>query len=281
MPGVLTPETPADIADPARSVRSTMSGPGAPSTPETGTSPQAGTARQSGTAPQADAGQTPAYRTTDRRPTDDRPTSGRAADAHPSDDQPSAPSPGWDSCSSLELAGTDERQVPGRRPHPSTPRTPRTPRTQRPPLRGLVDDHLASTLKFLMVGGLVFLLDAAMYNLLVFWHPTQGWGEGLMHANPLTAKVLTIAAASCLTYLGNRLWTFGDRPRPDTTRSIMLFILINVIASGLQLSCLGFSRYVLGLDSLLADNISGTLIGQIVSTSFRYVTYGRFVFPRR
>ena len=147
--------------------------------------------------------------------------------------------------------------------------------------RTLVDEHLRSTLKFLVVGGIVFLLDAAMYNLLVFWHPTHGWGEGLMHASPLTAKLLTIAVASCLTYLGNRLWTFGDRPRPDTTRSIVLFILINLIAAGLQLSCLGFSRYVLGLDSVLADNVSGTFIGQIVSTSFRYVTYGRFVFPRR
>ncbi|WP_184326374.1 GtrA family protein [Brachybacterium aquaticum] len=147
--------------------------------------------------------------------------------------------------------------------------------------RLLLDEHLSSTVKFLIVGGLVFLLDAAMYNLLVFWHPTHGWGQGLMHGNPLTAKLLTIAAASCLTYLGNRLWTFGDRPRPDTTRSIMLFILVNVIATGLQLACLGFSRYVLGLDSPLADNISGTFIGQIVSTSFRYVTYGRLVFPKR
>ena len=164
------------------------------------------------------------------------------------------------------------------RPAPS----PTSQRTGiRASLRALVDEHLGSTVKFLLVGGIVFLLDAAMYNVLVFWHPTDGWGVGLMHHNPLTAKVLTIGAASCLTYLGNRLWTFGDRPRPDTRRSIMLFILINVIASGLQLSCLGFSRYVLGLDSLLADNISGTLVGQAVSTSFRYVTYGRFVFPRR
>jgi hypothetical protein len=60
-----------------------------------------------------------------------------------------------------------------------------------------------------------------------------------------------------------------------------MFLLINLIATALQLSCLGFSRYVLGLDSVLADNISGTLIGQVVSTSFRYITYGRFVFPRR
>lgn len=135
-------------------------------------------------------------------------------------------------------------------------------------------------MKFLIVGGVVFGLDALLYNLLVFWHPSDGWGHGLMHSNPLTAKLLTIAAASCLTYLGNRLWTFGDRPRPDTARSIMLFVLINVIAAGLQLACLGFSRYVLGLDSVLADNISGTIIGQVVSTSFRYITYGRFVFPR-
>ncbi|MGP9536447.1 GtrA family protein [Brachybacterium sp. AOP43-C2-M15] len=152
-----------------------------------------------------------------------------------------------------------------------------------PPSRtsALVAEHLRPTVKFLLVGGAVFLLDAAMYNLLVFWHPADGWGRGLMHASPLTAKVLTIAIASCLTYLGNRLWTFGDRPRPDTTRSVMLFILVNLIATGLQLSCLGFSRYVLGLDSVLADNIAGTFIGQIVSTSFRYVTYGRLVFPKR
>ena len=145
----------------------------------------------------------------------------------------------------------------------------------------LVDEHLRSTLKFLVVGGLVFLLDAAMYNLLVFWHPTQGWGEGIMHGSPLTAKVLTIAAASCLTYLGNRLWTFGDRPRPDTTRSIRLSDLRNVVAAWLEPACPPCSRYVLGLDSPLADNISGTFVGQIVSTSFRYVTYGRLVFPRR
>lgn len=166
-------------------------------------------------------------------------------------------------------------------PAPSSPGTAVPRGAVRRGVPGLLAEHLGPTLKFLLVGGVVFLLDAAMYNLLVFWHPTHGWGEGLMHANPLTAKIIAIAIASCLTYLGNRLWTFGDRPRPDTTRSIMMFILINLIATALQLSCLGFSRYVLGLDTVLADNISGTFIGQIVSTSFRYVTYGRFVFPRR
>ena len=165
--------------------------------------------------------------------------------------------------------------------HPDDASASRRAPDARSARRGLLAEHLRPTLKFLTVGGLVFLLDAALYNLLVFWHPLEGWGTGLLHAHPLPAKLLTIAVASCLTYLGNRLWTFGDRPRPDTARSILLFILINVIAAGLQLGCLGFSRYVLGLDSVLADNISGTVIGQIVSTTFRYLTYGRYVFPRR
>jgi putative flippase GtrA len=150
---------------------------------------------------------------------------------------------------------------------------------QRPDLRGFLSRHLGPSLKFLVVGGSVFLVDALLYNLLVFWGPTTGWGHGVLHAHPLTAKVLTIAFASCLTYLGNRLWTYGDRTLSRTGRSILMFIGVNILASALQLACLGFSRYVLGLDTPLADNISGTLIGQIVSTAFRYVTYGRLVFP--
>ncbi|MCT1776682.1 GtrA family protein [Brachybacterium sp. p3-SID957] len=178
-----------------------------------------------------------------------------------------------------EEAGAPPRPSPhgatvGERPGRGSGSSPRS-RTG-----ALAAEHLRPTLTFLTVGGLVFLFDAALYNLLVFWDPAEGWGQGLMHGHPLAAKLLTIAVASCLTYLGNRLWTFGDRPRPHTARSIALFVLVNLIAAGLQLGCLGFSRYVLGLDSVLADNVSGTFIGQIVSTTFRYVTYGRYVFPR-
>ena len=144
-------------------------------------------------------------------------------------------------------------------PSPSTP--------ARSGAASLFAEHLRPTLKFLVVGGIVFLLDAAMYNLLVFWHPTHGWGEGLMHASPLTAKIIAIAIASCLTYLGNRLWTFGDRPRPDTTRSIMMFILINLIATALQLSCLGFSRYVLGLDSARSSRPPSATSPTVASSS--------------
>lgn len=103
-------------------------------------------------------------------------------------------------------------------------------------LRGLVSRHLGPSLKFLTVGGTVFFIDAAVYNLLVFWTPGEGWGRGLLFHVPLVAKALSIAFASVLTYLGNRLWTFSDRTVPHTARSVAVFITINVIASLLRLA---------------------------------------------
>jgi len=137
--------------------------------------------------------------------------------------------------------------------------------------------HLRRGAAFLVIGGLAFIVDAASYNLLVF-----GTGEGGPLAElPLPAKVIAIAIASIVTFIGNRLWTFGSRKTPTTVRQILLFIVLNLIAMGLQLACLGFSRYVLGLDGIVADNVSGTLIGQALATIFRYFTYDRWIFPAR
>lgn len=144
--------------------------------------------------------------------------------------------------------------------------------------RAFLLGHLGPSLKFLTVGGIVFLIDAAMYNLLVFFSPDHGWGHGVLFHHPVTAKVATIAFASVLTYVGNRLWTFGDRAVPHTVRSVLAFVLVNVVAAGLQLGCLAFSRYVLGLDSQLADNISGNGVGLVLGTLFRFWAYRTFVF---
>ncbi|KTR05312.1 GtrA family protein [Curtobacterium citreum] len=133
--------------------------------------------------------------------------------------------------------------------------------------------HLRRGGSFLVVGGLGFLVDAAVYNALVFWG-----GRGPLFALPLVGKIIAIAVASVVTYFGSRLWTFRDRAGSQTLRSFLVFALINVVAILLQLGCLGVSRYVLHLDSPLADNVSGTLIGQAVATVFRYFAYGRFVF---
>lgn len=128
---------------------------------------------------------------------------------------------------------------------------------------------------FLVVGGVAFLVDAGAYNLLVFGLD----GAGPMRELPIPAKVVAIVVATVVTYVGNRYWTFGSRHIERSARRYVLFALVNLVAIGLQLGCLGFSRYVLGLDSVIADNVSGTLIGQALATVFRFVAYERWIFP--
>ncbi|MFJ1458899.1 GtrA family protein [Nocardia wallacei] len=126
---------------------------------------------------------------------------------------------------------------------------------------------------FLVVGAIGFLVDAGTYNLLVFWG-----GEGVLYHAPLPAKIIAIVVATVVTYFGNKWWTFADKKGGSPGREYLLYALFNVVAIGLQLGCLGFSRYILDLSTPLSDNISGTLIGQIVAVVFRYWAYDKFVF---
>ncbi|MEV6771043.1 GtrA family protein [Nocardia sp. NPDC051030] len=126
---------------------------------------------------------------------------------------------------------------------------------------------------FLVVGGIGFVVDAGTYNLLVFWG-----GQGPLFEQPLLAKIIAILVATVVTYFGNKWWTFAHKKGGSAAREYVLYTLFNIVAIGLQLGCLGFSRYVLHLSTPLADNISGTLIGQAVAVAFRYWAYDKFVF---
>ncbi|WP_233191313.1 GtrA family protein [Cryobacterium sp. M96] len=136
-------------------------------------------------------------------------------------------------------------------------------------------DHAKRGSAFLVIGGAAFLIDAGVFNALVYW------GErGPMFEWPLTAKIIAIVAASVATYVGNHLWTFRDRKTKTSARNILAFIAINGVAILVQLGCLAFSRYVLGLADPVSDNISGTIVGQILATVLRYFSYNVWVFPK-
>lgn len=126
---------------------------------------------------------------------------------------------------------------------------------------------------FLLVGGAGFIIDAVVYNLLVF-----GGGEGPLFEAPLVAKTIAILVGLVATYFGNKVLTYRDRHTPMTMSQVGLYAIANVIAILLQLGCLAFSRYVLGLDGPVADNIFGTFIGQALATGFRYYAYTRWVY---
>jgi putative flippase GtrA len=128
---------------------------------------------------------------------------------------------------------------------------------------------------FLAVGGVAFVVDAVTFNLLVFGFG----GDGPMYDDPLVAKIIAIVVATIVTYIGNRYWTFGTRTLQRRFSRYVIFVALNLAAILIQLGCLAFSRYVLGLEGIVADNIAGTFIGQALATVFRFFTYDRWVFP--
>ncbi|WP_298747611.1 GtrA family protein [uncultured Serinicoccus sp.] len=135
---------------------------------------------------------------------------------------------------------------------------------------------VAELAKFGTVGAVAFVLDTALYNLLVFGVP--GLGEGPMSGSPLWAKVVATSVATVFSWVGNRWWTFRHRRSEPVAHEFALFVLFNAVGLLIAVACLGFSRYVLGLDSQLADNVSGNGVGLVLGTMFRFWAYRTFVF---
>ena len=126
---------------------------------------------------------------------------------------------------------------------------------------------------FLAVGAAGYVVDVAAFNVLVA-QPGRG---GL---DPTVAKVLAVAAAMVVTYLGNRLLTWHDRGRADDRRwELGLFVVFNLIGLGISVGMLVITHDVLGWTSRLADNLSANVVGLALGTAFRFWAYRRFVFP--
>lgn len=124
---------------------------------------------------------------------------------------------------------------------------------------------------FLAVGGAGYVVDVTSFNLL----RSQSF---LSTVDPSYARIVAVALAMVVTYLGNRMFTWRGRTRGDRRREIGLFIVFNVIGLGLSVSTLVISHDLLGLTSPVADNISANVIGLALGTLFRYWSYKRFVF---
>lgn len=129
-------------------------------------------------------------------------------------------------------------------------------------------------LAFGLVGLAGLVVDVGVFNALRF-----GGDPGLLQGKPLTAKVLSVVAATVVTYLGNRHWTWRDRHWGDRRREYATFFLLNGVGMAIAVTCLGVSHYVLGMTSPLADNVSANLVGLVLGTGFRFWAYRRFVFP--
>jgi putative flippase GtrA len=140
-------------------------------------------------------------------------------------------------------------------------------------LAGRLRSLAHEALKFGVVGAVGFLVDVSVFNVLRY-----AGDPGVLEHKPLTAKAISVALATLVTYFGNRHWTWRDRPRAARHREAVLFFLFSGLGMAIALVCLAFSHYVLDLRSPLADNISANLIGMGLGTIFRFWAYKRYVF---
>jgi putative flippase GtrA len=127
--------------------------------------------------------------------------------------------------------------------------------------------------KFGVVGGLSFAIDLVIFNVLL--------QQGL---ETLVAKTFSTTIATTFAFVGNRYWTWRDREHTHMGKQYGMFFVLNAVGLGLGLGCLAISHYGLGqiwpaLQTPLADNVSGQLIGTGLGTLFRFWSYRRFVFP--
>ena len=127
--------------------------------------------------------------------------------------------------------------------------------------------------KFLSTGGVATLVSIGLFNLLV-----HAGDQPVMRSQPLPAFVLAIAVGTAVSYIGNRWWAFAHRSSRGVVRDLPTFVAINVFALVIPTVCLAVSRYGLGAESALADNISANVVGLVLATAFRYVAYRSWVF---
>lgn len=132
----------------------------------------------------------------------------------------------------------------------------------------------ASVTKFGIVGLIGFGVDFFVYNFLL----NTVLSASVILTGPLIAKFISTTLAILANWIGNRNWTFSKNRSESTRREAIEFFIVSIATLPISLLCLWVSHYLLGYTSVLADNISGMIIGTILGSVARYVLYRYWVF---
>jgi len=101
--------------------------------------------------------------------------------------------------------------------------------------------------------------------------------HGAVGIGPMISKALSITAATVVTYLGSRFWTFRHRVNQALLREGILFAVLNLAGLAIAEVVIAFTTYGLGLKSALAYN-AASVVGTGLGTIFRYFSYKKWVF---
>jgi putative flippase GtrA len=134
-------------------------------------------------------------------------------------------------------------------------------------LRKRLADLIPELAKFGVVGLVGSIIDLGGADYL---HVHLGVG-------PMVAKGLSITAATLVTYLGSRFWTFRHRVNQALLREGMLFVALNVVGLAIAEAVIAVTTYGLDMKSELAYN-AASVVGTGLGTIFRYFSYKKWVF---
>ncbi len=101
--------------------------------------------------------------------------------------------------------------------------------------------------------------------------------HGVLGIGPMVSKGLSIAAATVVTYLGSRFWTFRHRANQAFWREGILFVALNIVGLAIAEVVIALVTYGFGLKGALAYN-AASVAGTGLGTIFRYFSYKKWVF---
>ena len=101
--------------------------------------------------------------------------------------------------------------------------------------------------------------------------------HGVVGIGPMVSKGLSIIAATVITYLGSRFWTFRHRVNQALMREGALFVALNVVGLAIAEGVIALVTYGFGLKGALAYNVA-SVAGTGLGTIFRYFSYKKWVF---
>ena len=125
--------------------------------------------------------------------------------------------------------------------------------------------------KFGVIGVIGLLITNIGYAL---FHSKFGWG-------PVTATTAATVIATCVTYVGNRYWSFKHRERTSVAREGSIFFILNGIGLLIQDGVVAFNYYILGLGGNKLAEFLALNAGIGLATLFRFWSYRRFVWAEK
>jgi putative flippase GtrA len=137
---------------------------------------------------------------------------------------------------------------------------------------------IGEILRFMAVGAISTAVALMLYNWLAY-EPYGIWSPLDEHIT--WSYIVSHGVGMLVSYELSRRWTFKDRAGNNAGEGFVSYAIINIITmTTIPLGCLWLSRHAFGLTSPLMDNLSGNVVGLLLSQVARFYLFRLFVFRR-